>query len=184
MGLHQKARLTESFYGKLSTDLLAAVDRQIIIYRATIPLNTVRHLLVLLPRKAEFEPGFAHCMDRIAMLAHRIGRDMDVYSGKETLTALQTYRSRRERSINVGYREYVSWTDFLPLAHDSRPDDLVIFVCARRGTISHHSYMDRLPDQIERYFSARSIMLLYPHQPAAEALSTSTIRSGVPLKVR
>ena len=184
MGLHKKARLTESFYGKLSTDLLAAVDRQIMIYRATIPLNTVRHLLVLLPRKAEFEPGFAHCMDRIAMLAHRIGRDMDVYSGKETLAALQTYRSSRQRSVNVGYREYVSWTDFLPLAHDSRPDDLVIFVCARRGTISHHSYMDRLPDQIERYFSARSIILLYPHQPAAEALSTSTIRSGVPLKVR
>ncbi len=184
IGLHRKAKLTDSFYGKLSTDLLAAIERQIIIYRATIPLNTVRHLRVLLPRKAEFEPGFAHAMHRVALLATQICCGIDVYSGKETLAALRRHWDARNLGLAVFYREYVSWTDFLPLAHDSRPDDLVVFVCARRGTLSHHSYMDRLPDQIERYFSARGVLLLYPAQPAAEALSTSTIRSGVPLKVR
>ena len=184
IGLHQKAKLTDSFYGKLSTDLLAAIERQIIIYRATIPLNTVRHLRVLLPRKAEFEPGFAHAMHRVSLLATQICCGIDVYSGKETLAALRRHWDTRNLGLTVFYREYVSWADFLPLAHDSRPDDLVVFVCARRGTISHHSYMDRLPDQIERYFSARGVLLLYPAQPAAEALSTSTIRSGLPLKVR
>ena len=144
----------------------------------------MRHLRVLLPRKVEFEPGFAHAMHRLELLAGQISCTVDVYSGKETLAALKTYWQGKAATLTACYREYVSWTDFLPLAHDSRPDDLIVFVCARRGTLSHHSYMDRLPDQIERYFSARGILLLYPAQPAAEALSTSTIRSGVPLKVR
>ena len=42
---------------------------------------------------------------------------------------------------------------------------MLIFVCARRGTISYHAYLDRLPDQVERYFSSRNVLFVYPQQP-------------------
>ena len=167
LGLHQKARLTDSFYGKLSTDLLTAVERQVMIYRAIIPINTVRHIHLLVPHKAEFEQGFIHWMKRLALLTRQISCGVEVHG------------------CAAIYHEYVSWPDLLPLAHDTRPDHLAVFVCARRGTISYHNYLERLPDQIERYFSARSVLLLYPMQPAADATTVATsFRAGVPLKVR
>lgn len=184
LGLHQKARLTESFYGKLSTDLLATVEQQIWIYRATIPVNTIRHIQLLVPAKAEFEPGFSHWMNRMALLARQISCQIDVYSGKDTLKAMEQYWHQHANHLSVNLREYVSWNDFLPLAHFARQDHLVVFVCARRGTISYHNYLDRIPDQIERYFSSRSILLLYPIQPAVPSVSNTAIRAGVPLKVR
>ncbi len=184
LGLHQKARITESFYGKLSTDLLAAVEQQVLIYRATIPVNTIRHIQLLVPTKAEFEPGFAHWMNRIALLARQISCQVDVHSSKETLKAMEQYWQQHARHLDVNFREYVSWNDFLPLAHFARQDHLVVFVCARRGTISYHNYLDRIPDQTERYFSSRSILLLYPIQPAVPSVSNSAIRAGVPIKVR
>lgn len=185
LGLHQKARLTDSFYGKLSTDLLTAVERQVVIYRATIPINTVRHIHLLVPHKAEFEQGFIHWMKRLALLTRQISCVVEVHGGSDTLAAMKRYWDKHEPNLQAVYHEYVSWTDLLPLAHDTRSDHLAVFVCARRGTISYHNYLERLPDQIERYFSARSVLLLYPMQPAADATTVATsFRAGVPLKVR
>lgn len=185
LGLHQKARLTDSFYGKLSTDLLTAVERQVMIYRAIIPINTVRHIHLLVPHKAEFEQGFIHWMKRLALLTRQISCGVEVHGCADTLAAMKRYWDKHEPNLQAIYHEYVSWTDLLPLAHDTRPDHLVVFVCARRGTISYHNYLERLPDQIERYFSARSVLLLYPMQPAADATTVATsFRAGVPLKVR
>ena len=60
---------------------------------------------------------------------------------------------------------------------------MMIFIAARRGTLSHHNYMEKLPEQIERYFSARNLMIIYPSQPAAVG-GTAVLRAGVPVKVR
>lgn len=186
MGLHEKTKLTESFYGKLGLDLLSSVERQVMIYRAAIPVNTVRQIQLLVPGKAEYEPGFSGWMDRVAILASQISCGINAYGGKGTLTAMQDYWEARHPQVAAvaTFREYVSWDNFLSLAHDSRPDWLNIFISARRGTLSHHNYLERLPDQLERYFSARSILIIFPFQPAADATATTAIRAGLPLKVR
>lgn len=184
LGVHEKKRITESFYGKLGSDLLAAVEQQIMIYSAAIPINTVTHIHLLVPAKAEYEQGFAHWMRRVALLAGQISCAVDVHGGKDTLAAMKSHWDRHAPQLTANYREYVSWNNFLSLAHEVRPDHLGIFISARRGTISHQSYHDRLPDQIERYFSARSVLLVFPAQPVAEAQTTAAFRSGVPLKVR
>ena len=164
VGLHQKEKLVDAFFGKLGTDLLASVERQIFIYRGTIPLNTVRRLHVLIPRKAQFEPGFSGWVERLALLARQLSCPVDVYSGKETLQALRHYGETHGSRIDPRYHDFVSWSDLLPLAHAVRQDEMAVFVCARRGTISFQNYLDRLPVQIERYFSMRNILFVYPAQ--------------------
>lgn len=184
LGLHQKVTLTESFFGRLGLDLLGAVERQVLIYRATIPLNTVRHIHVLVPRKGEFEPGFAYWMRRVALLSSRLSCPVTFYSGKETMAAVDSHLKQTRSVMNADYSEFLSWHDFLPLAHQTALDHLAVIICARRGTISYHRYLEHLPEQVERYFSQRSVLLLYPYQPASGALSSSTFRAGVPLKVK
>ena len=162
LGLHQKARISDSFYGKLSTDLLTSVDRQIFILRANIPLNTVQHLHILVPPKSEFEQGFTQWMDRIALIARQLSCGITAYSTGDTLTAMDKYYTQTEKGIPLLCEEYHSWNDLVPLAHQSRQDHLTVFVCARRGTVSYHNYIDRLPDQMERYFSSSNILLVFP----------------------
>lgn len=167
LGLHHKVRISDSFYGKLGTDLLAAIDRQIFIYRSTIPLNTVQHIQLLVPPKAEFEQGFSHWLNRVALLVQQLTCGISAYSSGETLTAIERYYAKEQKGMPMLCTEYSLWNNLITLAHNSRQDHLMIFVCARRGTISHHAYMDHLPDQIERYFSSRNVLLVYPEQPFA-----------------
>lgn len=186
MGLHEKTRIMESFYGKLGLDLLSAVERQVMIYRAAVPVNTVRHIQLLVPGKAEYEPGFGGWMNRVAILASQLSCGVSVYGGKDTLAAMKDFWDKKYPQMSAGtsFHEYVSWDNLLSLAHDSRHDWLNIFISARRGTLSHHNYLERLPDQLERYFSARSILIIFPYQPAADATDTTAIRAGLPLSVR
>ena len=43
--------------------------------------------------------------------------------------------------------------------------------------------MERIPDQVERYFSTRDLIIIFPDQFSANT-TASTIRSGVPVNVR
>lgn len=166
IGLHRKARLTEAFFGKLGADLQAGIDRQIIIYKPLMPLNTVTHVQLLIPRKAEFEPGFARCMARIGLLCAQLSCRLDVYGGKGTMRAAEEVWTARGFTHPVAKHEYTSWHDLMPIAHASRRDSMMLFVSARRGTISYHRYLELLPVQIERYFSQRNTLIIYPSQPA------------------
>ena len=184
IGMHQKEKLSESFFGKLGDDLLASVDRQIIIFRSTIPLNTVRHLHVLVPSKAEYEPGIEHSLHRVAALVQQVSCSLTLYGHPATLAALSQLLVSRSHLTPPECVVYCSWTDFMPLAHRSRQDHMMLFLCARRGTISYHHYMERMPVQIERCLSSRNIMLLYPAQMTSDLITASAVRAGVPLRVR
>lgn len=183
IGLHQKSRLTEAFFGKLSTDLVAAIEEQIIIYRSVIPLNTVRRLHLLIPRRAEFEPGFHGWADRVALLASQLSCRIEMYGGRGTMEKLEEYWQHRRYSMETEKHIYTSWHDLISIAHETQQGHMMVFIAARRGTLSHHNYMEKLPEQIERYFSARNLMIIYPSQPAAVG-GTAVLRAGVPVKVR
>ena len=184
IGLHQKQRLTESFFGKLGIDLLSSIERQILIYRGVIPLNTVRRLHMLVPPKAEYEPGFMGWMHRVSLLAQQMSCAIEVYSSPATLDAVHKHWNTKKSGIQANYHEYISWNDLLPLAHDVKLEHMAIFVCARHNTISHHNYLDRLPDQVERCFSQRNLLFIYPCQPATDNATIANIRSGLPMSVR
>lgn len=184
IGLHQKQRISESFYGKVVTDLLSSVERQIFIYRGVVPLNIVRRIHLLVPAKAEFETGFSQWMYRVALFARQISCAVEVYGSSQTLSHMKAHWENTASWMTANFHEYKSWHDLMPLVRNVRSEHCMIFVCARRGTISHHNYIEHLPDQVERYLSQRNLLFIYPSQPATEVTAKGSLRAGVPLNMR
>jgi hypothetical protein len=164
VGLHEKTRLTEAYLGKMTGDLIYSIHKQIMIYRAAIPINTVNCIQLVVPRKAEFEPGFKRWAERVAQLATQVSCRIEAYSGKGTLAKLQEVWDAGKYKMPTKLHEYRDWHDFISVANNTGSDDMVIFIVGRKGTLLRHNYMDHLEDQIERYFSMRSLMLIYPEQ--------------------
>ena len=184
IGLHQKEKLSDSFYGKITNDLLATLRQQIIIYRQRIPLNTVRKIHILVPRRAELEQGFALWMERIALLALQIGCRVNIYAHSQTAKAMRRQWEAMQYTLRTEeWIEFSKWNDLAPIVHRTRQDHLLIFVMARTGTLSYHHYMEHLPDQMERYFSTRNLMIVFPEQYTGKQTS-SDIRSGLPMELR
>lgn len=167
IGLHQKAHISETFYGKFAVDLMASAHQQIIVYRALIPLYSVRRLHIAVPHKAEYDPGFAHWTHRMATLAEQLSCRISLYSSPKTLEAIAQNWAAQRHHPETEQVDTTLWNDFLPLASRVRTDHMVIFITARRGMPSHHRYLDTLPQQVERYFSARSSMIVLPARESA-----------------
>ena len=163
VGLHKRERLFEPFFGKIATDLFAAVDRQIIVARLAQPINTSRHMHLVVPKRAELEQGFGAWADRVSLLASQLSIGITAYSSQRTLDAMR-HRWESNKALHVDYEEFDSWTDYMPIARQTRQDHLVVFIMARQGSLSFNNNSLRLPDQIERYFSSRNILMIMPAQ--------------------
>lgn len=183
IGLHQKTRLSDSFFGKFTSDILASVQQQVVVFRPIVPLNTMRRIHLLVPKRAEFERGFQHWLNRVAGLAEQLSCTVEVYATPPTIKAMEDYCAKNKLRIVLETHDYNTWNDLSPIVHRTRPDHLFIVVMARTATLSYHKYMERIPDQVERYFSTRDLMIIFPDQISGST-TASTIRSGVPVNVR
>jgi hypothetical protein len=164
LGLHHKARLTDLYLGQMTSDLLNSIRKQVMIYRNNIPLNTINKIQLVVPRKAEFEPGFEQWSRRVAQLASQIACPVKVYSGKGTIAEIGNVWNKKKFNIKIEPVEYREWHDFIHVANHTKPDHLVVFIVSRKGTLSRHNYMDHLEEQIERYFSSNNLLIIYPEQ--------------------
>lgn len=183
IGLHRKVRVSDSFLGKFTTDLLLAMQREVVIYRPVMPLALMRRIHVLVPKRAEYEKGFQHWLGVVAHMADQTSCRVEVYATAPTIRAMQDYYLRTATNTIAEYTEYNAWADLSPIVHRTRQDHLMLIVMARHGTLSYHKYMEQVPVQVERHFSTRNLMLLFPDQYDAAAERTA-LRSGVPVRVR
>jgi hypothetical protein len=56
------------------------------------------------------------------------------------------------------------WNELPKLASEIREDHLFVVVTARKGTISYKTALERLPDELQRHFSGKNLMIIFPDQ--------------------
>lgn len=162
IGLHSKKHIGETFYGKFATDLIASSSQQILIYRPLVPIHSLRRLHVIVPPRGEFDPGLKHWCRRIATLAEQTACRVSVYGEERTLRAVEGAWQAERRSLSADFHKFTPAEGLAGVAARTRPDHMAVFVLARRGMPSYHRRLEDIPGQLERYFSARSWMLIVP----------------------
>lgn len=162
IGLHSKKHIGETFYGKFATDLIASSSQQILIYRPLVPIHSLRRLHVIVPPRGEFDPGLKHWCRRIATLAEQTACRVSVYGEERTLRAVEGAWQAERRSLSADFHKFTPTEGLAGVAARTRPDHMAVFVLARRGMPSYHRRLEDIPGQLERYFSARSWMLIVP----------------------
>ena len=62
------------------------------------------------------------------------------------------------------FYEFTDWDDFLVLAKQIKKDDMLLIVMSRKGHVSYHRAMVRIPDYLNKYFQGHNYILIYPVQ--------------------
>ena len=65
------------------------------------------------------------------------------------------------------------WNELPQLASHIAEDHMFVVVTARKGTISYKNALERLPDELQEYFSGKNLMIIFPDQYGAETKDDS-----------
>ena len=164
LGLHHKHGLLDSFLGDFAQRILKGTHRQLMVVKCVIPVNTMRRLMVAVPPKAEFEAGFYKWVERVARIGGQLGCRVHFWVHPDTELRIRGYLNKYHDSVRAEFSTMDDWDELLLMSGKVAYDHLVVIVCARKGAISYHPLLEELPDQIAKYFSNNSLMLIYPDQ--------------------
>ena len=164
LGQHIHDNSTRRFWGQFAQSLFNGLNRQIIIARCTIPLNTIRVFHVAVPSRAEYEPGFYRWLERVSRMVTRLGCRILFHGRDESLSLIRTFLGNRFPSIRADYAIMQHWNDFKSLASQVEEHQMLVVVTARPGTVSYKSAMERLPDELTTYYKYKNVMIIFPDQ--------------------
>lgn len=164
IGMHMHPEVSPKFWGEFHQSLFNGLSRQIIMARIKQPLNTIRRIQVAVPSRAEFEPGFYRWVERLARLSGNLDCRIQFHGREETLALINEYITNRHQDVRAEYTLMQHWNEMPQLASHMSKNHLFVVVTARKGTVSHKSALERLPEELTRFFSGTNLMIIFPDQ--------------------
>lgn len=164
LGQHIHDNSTRRFWGEFAQSLFNGLNRQIIIARCTQPLNTLRALQVVVPSRAELEPGFRRWLSRILRLTTSLECRIVFHGRVESQNHIRHYIESLNINVRAEYALMQHWKEFRNVAANVPGDQMLVVITARQGTISYKSAMERLPDELTTYYKGTNVMIVFPDQ--------------------
>lgn len=163
IGLHKGAD-SKTLLGEKAEGIIRRIFETIYIYKPVQPLNTLKRIVVAVPPKAETEAGFLHWVNKVLTLAKEGSLSIAFYAEPLTLNFIRSFTARKGDAVNVSFRDFRNWDDFLLFSGEVKANDLFVIVSSRKGNSSYIPQLTKLPHYLSSYFDAVGFMLVYPKQ--------------------
>ena len=173
IGMHMHAEVSNKFWGEFHQSLFNGLNRQIIMARLHQPLTTIRRIQVAVPSRAQYEPGFYRWLERLARMAKNLECRITFHSRKDTQELIKQFITNKHNELRADYEEMEHWSELPMLASTISQDHMFVVVTARKGTVSYKTALDRLPEEITKYFNGKNLMIIFPDQ-FGEQMETMT----------
>ncbi len=164
LGLHTHTEVSKKFWGQFHQSLVNGLNCQIIMARLMQPLNTIRKIVVAVPSRAQFEPGFYRWLERLSRMAVNLDCRIQFHGRIDTLQFIKVFVQHKYTELRVEYKSMDHWNVLPKLASTIANDHLFVVVAARKGTVSYKNALDRLADEIKQYFSGKTLLVIFPDQ--------------------
>ena len=172
IGMHTHKEVSTKFWGEFHQSLFNGLNQQITMARLAQPLNTIRRIQVAVPSRAEFEPGFYRWLERLSRIAGNLECRIQFHGRTETLSLVNEYIKNRHPQVRADYSNMDHWNELPKLANDVADDHLFVIVTARKGTVSYKNALEYLPDEIQRYFNGKNLVIIFPDQYGDQEVMT------------
>lgn len=164
LGMHQKSSFADTHFGQVLENVVNGTESTIFIFKPAQPISTIKKMVVVVPEKAEYEPGFSKILHRLHLLSKELSAPMVIYTTPPTRDKVKKGLEAMQHNLPLNFHGLEEWEDFLIISRDLRQDDLLVVLSARKNTVSYNRLFDKLPRQLSKYFEHNNVLLLFPEQ--------------------
>ena len=178
MGMHVHTEINPKFWGDFIQSLYNGLNRQIVLTRFVQPLNTLRLIQVVVPSRAEFEPGFHRWLERLGRMAGNLDCRIQFHGRHESMDLIRAYITNHHPSVRAEYTFMAHWNELPQLAENVSEDHMFVVITARKGTISYKNALDRLPNELMQHFAGKNLMIIFPDQYGTQKEESMTFTAA------
>ena len=164
IGIFGKQNYVESLFGSINDNIINHTTLSVFLSRFIQPLNTVERILVFIPPKAEYEPGFVKWLGKIRNMASKTGHEIIFFADSRTTEHLNFFLTNQKFTIKTDISDFSEWDSYSNIIEKVRRNDLVIIINSRPSSITYFSYLDVLPIAMSRYLTENNFLFIYPEQ--------------------
>lgn len=164
IGFHVKANIVDSFHGHIAETLLAKTSKMVIMSRCFIPVDTIKRLVVVAWRNAQYESGFHAWVARAGNLAASLGCRILFIADPHTSHFIEDIIREDGYGVRREYKALEVWDDFILLSAMIEEEDLTMIIGARKGSISVCVEQENTIAYMAKHFQRHNLVLIYPGQ--------------------
>jgi mannitol/fructose-specific phosphotransferase system IIA component (Ntr-type) len=144
------------------------MQQLLLVARLAPPINTASRMVVVLPPCSERSRGFCDAIRTLKIMANRLGAEIVGLVIEGNCTDYESIFHNLKPDVPTRFQPVDGWRTLLPTLKDTlRPDDLVVVVSARPGTIAWSRTLERLPWHLDDEVP-NSFVVVYPSETELE----------------
>ncbi len=164
VGWMEKTGFFDKLLGEKADAIINNVDKTLFICQLEKPFVSFKRMIIVSPDLAEREYAFKDWVHKLALMASELSIPLVHYGDERTHQAIQNEWEKAKFSTSISYKTIPDFDDFVKLTNDIKPNDLLVLISSRKGSISYISDLDALPDTLEKYFEENNKIIIYPQQ--------------------
>ena len=162
-------------FGSVLDQLLDQSAQQVLVAKLGHPLNTTKRLVVVIAPGSDHHAGFPAATGAVKRLANGLGARLHVVAVNEPVERYLEALGRVKPDAPAKGETVSGWSGAMAaLRRVLGPEDLVLAFSARRGTVSWHPYLQRLPARLVKLVP-ESFIMLYPPERTAEEVALPAV---------
>ncbi len=187
IGWNAQVGAREWIFGSVLDNLLHQSRKMILVCRLAYALNVTETIIVIVPPHSEREVGFSRWLKTVQTLAKQTGANLKFWGNAASLGPITMMNKQAKTPLEATYTVFHGWEDLRSMEKEVGPNDLLIIVSARRGSLSHHRFLDSMPRRVALTFPETSFVFIYPEQSPlnlssgtrlADEVSDSLLQTG------
>lgn len=160
MGVYQGKGLFGNSIGNIAESVLDCCDVTTLFYRPIQPLSTVKRHVIVIPDRADKEPGFGHWLKIISNVKDNLGSKIVFYASESMLAKIKALLPKKP--VETEFVVFVNWNDFLIIFRDLHKDDMLWVVMNRINRLAADITTNRMQGYLSTYCTNHSSVMLFP----------------------
>lgn len=155
-------------FGTVLDQLLQQTRQMVIVAKMGHPLNTTQRIVVVVPPRADRHPGFLTAAGALKTLGSEVGARFEALVIEEDPARYQALFQKAKPELPMEFAGVEGWGPLLwELRTRLEPQDLVVVLSSRRGTVTWHRELEKLPAQLSSLVP-ESFLVVYPSEVETE----------------
>lgn len=162
IGWPRKTGLIERFIETKTSLIISRTSKAIYICHFEHSLVGHKRLVIACPPLGELEHGFEIWLSRVSKLSKELSINIFCYCNEKSKVEIVEHLKKLKINIAISFSKEFELSNLDLLHQNILPDDLLIYIAARKTSVSHDNCMENIQEKLEKRFPVTSRIIIYP----------------------